>query len=87
VSVYVDTMRDTKPWQCGEEACHLYADSLPELLKFAGRLGLAPGWLHAVAGFPHFDLTRRKRREAIAAGAIEVSQQESVQIRRHTPGK
>ena len=84
MSVYVDTMRDTVPgpqWPL-EEACHLFADGMPELLRLAGRLGLGPHCLHAVRGFPHFDLTRAKRRRAIEAGARPVSQKWAVEWRR-----
>ena len=74
MAVYVDSIRRVKPngrWR-SDHACHLFADSLEELMSFAGRLGLGPGWIHQVPGFPHYDLTIYKRRDAIKLGAKPV---------------
>ena len=76
MSVYVGelfpTPGDTKCWPY-REAAHLYADSDEELLAFAKRIGLKKRWAQKL-GTPkaHFDVTRRKRTEAIAVGAIEL---------------
>jgi hypothetical protein len=73
--VYVDDMmpvvsRANWPWR---EACHMYADSVNELLSFAVRIGLKPERLQQDDFLPHFDLVRAKRRRAIRAGAIPVA--------------
>lgn len=52
-------------------SCHLFADSLAELHTFADRLGLRQK-SHQRPGFPHYDLTSRKRRQAVRAGAVPV---------------
>ena len=74
---YVDPLFDTRGWSDQwpfPEACHLMADSDEELHALAARLGLKRAWHqprppHSVS---HYDLTRRKRRAAVMAGAIEV---------------
>ncbi len=84
MTVYADPLRPTIPndrWQW-REGCHLFADTLAELHRFAGRLGLAPYWLHRVPGLPHFDLTAVKRQQAIELGAVEVDAEFTVARRK-----
>ena len=52
--------------------CHMMADTLPELLTFAARIGLRRSWLQVKKSGVHFDLTAGKRRQAVAAGAVEI---------------
>ena len=52
--------------------CHMMADTLPELLAFAARIGLRRSWLQVKKSGVHFDLTAGKRRQAVAAGAVEI---------------
>ena len=52
--------------------CHMMADTLPELLAFASRIGLRRSWLQVKKSGVHFDLTAGKRRRAVAAGAVAV---------------
>lgn len=52
--------------------CHLMADTLPELLQFADRIGLRRSWVQDERSGVHFDVTAGKRRQAVAAGAIEI---------------
>jgi hypothetical protein len=71
--VYVDDAMIR--WR-GARWCHLYADSLPELEKFARKIGLNPNWLQhrdGKDGLPHYDVARSYRGKAIAAGAVEVT--------------
>jgi hypothetical protein len=57
------------PWS---ESCHLYADTIDELMAMADLLGLRRSWLQDDPGkLVHFDLTRNKRMQAIRQGAIE----------------
>lgn len=54
--------------------CHLYADSLDELISFANKIGLKRSWLQNESGrFPHFDIVPTYRQKAISNGAIELS--------------
>jgi hypothetical protein len=61
----------------GNEWCHLMSDkSVDELLAFAKKLGLKPEWFQDKKGFPHFDLTEKKRAQAIRKGAVEITNYE-----------
>lgn len=57
--------------------CHLTADSDDELHAMARRIGLRPGWAQHMENpnrwHRHYDVTRRKRAQAVAAGAIEIT--------------
>lgn len=52
--------------------CHMMADTLPELLAFASKIGLRRSWLQVSRSGVRFDLTAGKRRLAVATGAIEI---------------
>ena len=59
MSVYVDEMRSRRTVRGGRPGCwsHLPADTHDELMPFARRLGLRPGWLHyAGTHRKHFDV-------------------------------
>lgn len=80
MTVYVDQMMACVPnrnWRYSEN-CHLFADSKPELLKFAGRMGLNPSWIQNTS-LLHFDLTRNKRALALRLGAVEASPEKVVE--------
>lgn len=71
MAVYVDDA--IWSWQ-GRKWCHLLADDIDELHRFAAQLGL-----HRISyqgppktGKPHYDLTSYERRRAIAYGATPV---------------
>lgn len=61
--------------------CHLWADSLDELLAMVDRIDVARKWIqghptlsfgkHRNASWVHFDIAKGKRALAIAAGALE----------------
>lgn len=74
--VYVDELfnwpkpRVSHPW------CHLWADSPEELFEFALKIGLKAEWAHNSSVMVHFDLYPSKRREAVKAGATEMSLKE-----------
>lgn len=54
--------------------CHMMADSTEELLAMADRIGVARKWLQKPGtAYEHFDISKSKRAEAIAAGAQEVT--------------
>ena len=82
MSVYVDTLTPCLPnkhwpWRT---SCHLYADELIELHEFAERLGLKRAWFQNRRWFPHYDLTGGKRRQAVAAGAIEHKRRDTFEV-------
>lgn len=73
MSVYVDDYR--VPARVGHISAHwshLMADTRPELLAFADRLGLNHAWVQDKASGVHFDVTDAKRTEALRLGAIPI---------------
>ncbi|EKS9916718.1 DUF4031 domain-containing protein [Burkholderia multivorans] len=69
MAVYVDNARVT--WR-GRQWCHLVADSLDELHRFAESIGLKRGWFQAQASLPHYDVTVEVRDVALSRGAMQV---------------
>lgn len=85
MSVYVDEIRHVWPKLPGwryEHACHMLADTERELEAMARKLKLRQNWRHG----DHYDLTANKRRQAVAAGALELSAREMVHVRRRLEG-
>lgn len=90
MAVYVDELftwplENTPPGQArrvaqchGGRWCHMIADSKPELLAMAKRIGLRTEWIQKWRGSEifHFDLVPTKRRLAVAAGAVALSARE-----------
>ena len=77
MSVYVDDVRH----RFGSMVmCHLWADTLEELLDMVDRIGVQRKWIqghptlsfgkHRNASWVHFDIAMSKKALAIAAGAI-----------------
>ncbi len=60
--------------------CHMLADSPEELHEMADRIGIARRWYQRNASTPHYDISKEKRAEAIAAGAIEVDRRGVVAV-------
>lgn len=75
MAVYVDNLRDYG-WRHGP-SCHLIADSVEELMEFAVAMGLRPEWFQPKST-PHFDLTADGRSQAVAQGAIELTNRELI---------
>lgn len=70
MTVYVDPAR----WPYGRMLmCHMWADTLDELLAMADRIGVARKWLQQPpkASWVHFDVCKSMRAKAVAAGAVE----------------
>lgn len=83
MSVYVDPLFDTTNLRSSKwrytQSCHMTADCHGELMQMAGWLALSPAWLqHPGRPSEHFDLTKGKRWQAIALGAIEITKEEAV---------
>lgn len=78
MSVYVDDMRATFGRMI---MCHMWADTVDELLLMADRIGVKRKWIqghpdlsfgkHRKARWVHFDISLTKRALAVKAGAIE----------------
>jgi Protein of unknown function (DUF4031) len=82
MAVYVDEA--IWRWQ-GRRWCHLLADDIDELHRFAAALGL---YLPSYQGppktaVPHYDLTAYERARAIACGAIRADRAAIVAVARH----
>ena len=76
MSVYVDKLQETRiKVSCGKwpyrEFCHLTADTLTELHEMADKIGLKRSWFQPHRSYPHYDLTKNKRAQAVKAGAVE----------------
>jgi hypothetical protein len=88
MSVYVDDMRPcirNRNWRW-DSACHLFADSVSELHKFARKLSLKRTWFQNNT-VPHYDLAANKRQQAVRFGATEVDDRAVVEIiRKHRNG-
>lgn len=61
--------------------CHMTADSLDELHRMAGTLGLNREWFQD-RRIPHYDVSLSKRATAVRLGAVEVSTKQLVQMAR-----
>ncbi len=69
MTVYVDNVRHSFGRMV---MCHMWADSLDELLSMADRIGVARRWLQQPpkASWVHFDIAQSKKALAIASGAV-----------------
>jgi hypothetical protein len=67
VAVYVDD--EQIQWR-GKVWCHLVADTLEELHRFATALGLKRDWFQDRASYPHYDVSMPFRNRAVLMGAI-----------------
>lgn len=74
--IYVDALRDYG-WKLGPN-CHLFADTLEELHAFAQGIGMKRAWfqLGGKRELPHYDLTEKRRKVAVAKGAKEITRKE-----------
>jgi hypothetical protein len=79
VAVYVDA--PIWHWQ-GLRWCHLLADDLDELHRFASHLGLHRSSYQGPpkTTAPHYDITGFERKRAIALGAKDCSRDEIVAV-------
>ncbi len=72
--IYVDSIRHYP--DCGlpyKDWCHMATDGdLSELHAMARQLGLRRAWFQDKPGTPHYDLTPRKRAQALGLGAQAV---------------
>lgn len=80
MSVYVDPAI----WPFGRmKMCHMIADSHEELVAMADKIGVARKWIqYPGTDREHFDICKSKRALAVAAGAMEITGRELVEIRK-----
>lgn len=85
--VYVDTLREYPKTHGHSKWCHLLSDNFDELETFARVMGLHPDW-YQHKSYPHYDLTEKKRIQALKLGAIEISNKELIDlIRKENKGE
>jgi hypothetical protein len=86
MAVYVD--QAIWSWQ-GLKWCHLLADDLDDLHRFAASLGIKLTSFQAApkSSVPHYDLTAYERGQAIARGAVPCTRAEIVVIARRLRSK
>lgn len=84
--IYVDPLISCVPnrnWR-HNESCHLMCDpgdDFTEMHSFAAGIGLKRCWFQNRKGStPHYDLTASMRARAVAAGAVEIDRQRTVEI-------
>lgn len=70
MTVYIDQFPDG--WGRWSGGGHMLASDLDELHVMAREIGLRREWFQDKR-FPHYDLQRRKRDQAIAAGAVPIA--------------
>lgn len=74
MAVYVDDMRAPFGRMI---MSHMIADTRPELLAMADRIGVPLKWLQDAGTYrEHFDICRKKRARAVYFGAIEITQRD-----------
>jgi hypothetical protein len=95
VTVYVDgaMIQASVPHrgrQVTSKWCHLTADTEAELLAFATLIGMSPAWWQTCKrkcgpeGKPcihwHFDVTQKRRADAVRAGAVQIDMRQMAAI-------
>jgi len=80
MAVYVDNLFDYG-WHLGR-SCHMFADTEAELHTLADKIGMRRSWYQANSFVPHYDLTARRRRAAVEAGAIELDRRQAAAVRK-----
>lgn len=66
-------------WPYGRmKMCHMMADTLDELHAMADRIGVDRKHYQDHTKYKHYDIAKSKRRLAVEAGAIEVTDRELI---------
>lgn len=80
-----DTAQGRRYFGEGKESCHLTIDPgtpIDVLHAFAQKIGMKRAWFQDSTICPHYDLTPRRRVQAIVAGAVYVPWREQAVARR-----
>ena len=78
MSVYVDDWR--APYR-GMLMCHMAADTTPELLEMADKIGVARRWIQKPGTrWEHFDVCVSKRDIAVKCGALLVTAEDIARL-------
>ncbi len=85
MSVYVDDLRSVviNPRWPYPQACHLFSNNRHELHDLAFKLDLQSRWFQNKPHFPHYDLTKGKRYQALMLGVVEVTDKQVMCFRRN----
>lgn len=81
MAIYVDAAI----WHwAGRRWCHLLADDVDQLHRFAALLGITRSSFQALpkCATPHYDLTAFERSRALGLGAIPCNRQQMVMVKR-----
>ena len=77
MSVYVDNAQIPYGRM---KMCHMIADTVDELHEMANKIGMKRKWFQNKLSMPHYDVSLTKRKLAVNAGAIEISERRLVKI-------
>jgi len=87
--VYVDNMNTpARVGRLNAVWCHMFAypfddkKAILELHVLARKIGLKREWFQDRDGFPHYDVTKQKRKAAVEAGAMEIDIKGLVELRK-----
>jgi hypothetical protein len=72
LQIYIKEQIDPLARKYGAQWCHLFSDNEQELHEFASKLGLRRDWFQNKKSFPHYDIVKSKRQQAIVLGAQEI---------------
>ena len=61
--------------------CHMLATSPAELFAMAAAIGMRREWFQPQS-YPHFDVAKGRRADAIRQGAVEIGARDLVRLRR-----
>jgi hypothetical protein len=81
MTVYVDSLSH-RGWRLRGHlvrSSHMIADSISELHEMAKRIGMKRDWFQSNASTVHYDLTEKRRTEALKLGAVELDRLSFVQ--------
>jgi len=78
MSIYVDELQERMVYG-HHKWCHLLADNIEELHKFAIMIGLHKEW-YQEGSCPHYDVTESKRARAVRLGAKEIRGDELLKV-------
>jgi len=79
MAVYVDDMKAKYGRMI---MCHMMADTLEELHEMADKIGIKRKWFQNHKKYPHYDISKAKRKLAVEFGSKEMSARDLVKMMR-----